>query len=103
MGFDICDIGEMFRKYDIPRERNLLVLWYMLLKNLMKKSVSFVSKLSKIPAVMNGPAIFGALTTALRQKYTDVEFLEEIKRNFQDQWFTNAKYMDQTAHGYFMR
>ena len=103
MGFDICDIGERFREDHIPRERNHLLLWYMLLKRLILMSPKFVYILTKFPSIMNGPAIFGALIKSVTQKVPDTEFLKKIRHYFQDQWFINAKYNRQTAYEYFLR
>ena len=80
-----------------------MILWYQLLKYLIVRSnkVKFLHEISKF--IMNGPTMFGALVTSVRQKTPDTKFLEEIGKYFGSQWFLEAKLDNVTAHGFLVR
>ena len=100
-------LGEAIRfkksSNETKRNRNNMILWYQLLKFLVihTKNVKFLHEISKF--IINGPTMFGALVTSVRQATPDTKFLEEVEKYFGSQWFFEGKLDNVTAHGFLVR
>ena len=84
-----------------------MILWYQLLKYLFeKRKEKFIYQITRFEEIMKGPAVVGALVTAVRQSQPDTKFLEQVADNFKSEWFLRAKMMNQmnlTAHAFLLK
>ena len=98
---DITDLGRENQYYSNSKERNLMFLWYLVIKYHLENSCyNFVYNISKKLSIWEGTALVGCLSAAHRK---DIPTMELIARYFGSSWFNGPKFNGLTAHGLLVK
>ena len=96
-----CDITYLGEYNCTSRKRNIMYMWYLLIKFLSssnEEGLRILKYLSNFKEVKNGPHLFGCLFLAVTLfPNPDFELLTYINNNFQETWLLNSKVFGQTV------